>query len=165
MNYTKSKNEVVRLLDAYRSDGQYSYYKNESLDKVSHLVQSISTCDELSENEKINMLKHISYLFGCSMGYELNRSLYNIILMEKHGVIKMPVRAKLSSYQNLIRNGFAYRTRETLVLPSVGGMVDLKVGVDFLVLTPLGLDYKESLLKKGNNYIQKQKEIFAKMGL
>lgn len=165
MNYKKNKNEVFRLLAHYRNNAQYSYYKNEPLHKVSYLVESISTCDELSENEQVNLLKEVSHIFGCSVGRELNRSLYNIILMEKHGVIKMPLRAKLSSFENLIRNGFAYRTTERVDVSNIGGMIDFTIAVGFLVLTPLGLSYKESLLEKGNDYIQKQKEIFAKMGV
>lgn len=130
---------------------------------VKRVVEQISLDEDTTENEKIEMLEMIQKSFGIYKGQLLTRSLFNILSMEKNGVIAIPTRAKLANYDNLVMNGLAYTTYKT-VRTVQEDILSTEVVIGVLVLSPYGWKVRNEYLEQGKEYIKRQIEIFEKLG-
>jgi hypothetical protein len=154
-----TKNELYKNIEYSMS------FKNRSYGKTlaKRAVENICLSEEVSEKEKIELLKDIQAAFGASRGEFLTRSLFNLLLMEKNGVIAIASKSKIASYENLILNGLAFTTYQEIET-SATDLLPTTVSLRVLRLTPYGLQVKKELLEQGENYIIKQIEIFQKLG-
>jgi len=127
------------------------------------MVEQISIDDDTTEDEKIEMLQIMQSSFGTCRGQFLTRSLFNILAMEKNGVIAIPTRAKLANYDNLVLNGLAYTTYKT-VKTVQEDVLSTEILIGVLMLTPYGWKVRNEYLEQGKEYVEKQIEIFKQLG-
>lgn len=159
-----------QAVDRLRRDN-YSWWNSER----SSDIKVVCETEHLQNSEKVQLLKtHTKYRYS-SVSYNRNgkiaytnlrQSLYNLMLLQKNGVIEMAKGSQVATIKSLREENLVYITSRKVGVVADGLLLDNEaLVIQTIKLTPLGVEYLNGLSEVAEKIAVKELNRLQKLGL